>query len=144
MTLIPCDNWKTLPFIKVYHFSKVILTAMLLLSLKTVFWKKSVFYALFPQKQCDLMPKFRNKAIIYYALHIFVSNLTFVAVPNFLYKWSFFVTWFLYFKHRHMILTVILYKVRTSRTKLKSKWFTILADFINVILSFQDDIEFKT
>ena len=36
-------------FIKVYHFSEEILIAMLLLSLKPVFWKRSVFYALSPQ-----------------------------------------------------------------------------------------------
>ena len=28
------------------------------------------------------MPNFQNQAIVYYALHIFVTNLTFVAVPN--------------------------------------------------------------
>ena len=33
--------------------------------------------------------------------------------------------------------TDLLYKVRTSRTKLKSKWLIILADFINVIKSFK-------
>ena len=30
---------------KVYRFSEVILTVTLMLSLKPVFWKKSVFYA---------------------------------------------------------------------------------------------------
>ena len=45
---IPCDNWKALLFIKVYRFSEVILTAMVMLSLKPVFWKKTVLYALSP------------------------------------------------------------------------------------------------
>ena len=43
MFFIPCDNWKILLFIKVYRLSKVILTAMLVVSLKPVFWKNSVF-----------------------------------------------------------------------------------------------------
>ena len=41
--------WKTLLFIKVYRFSEVILTVMMMLLLKPVFWKKSAFYALCPQ-----------------------------------------------------------------------------------------------
>ena len=45
----PCDNWKTILFIKVYRYSEVFLTAMLLLSLKSVFWKKFIFYVLSPQ-----------------------------------------------------------------------------------------------
>ena len=44
-----CDNWKTLLFTKVCHCSEIFLSAMLLLFLKPVFWKKSVFYALSPQ-----------------------------------------------------------------------------------------------
>ena len=44
-------NWKTLPFINVYRYSVSFLTAILLLSLKSVFWEKTVFYALFPQQQ---------------------------------------------------------------------------------------------
>ena len=46
---ILCDNWKTLVFLKIQHYSEIFLGAMLLLSLKPVFWKKSVFYALSPQ-----------------------------------------------------------------------------------------------
>ena len=49
MFLILCDNWKTLLFIIVYHYPEIILTAMLLLSLKPVFWRKSAFYPLSPQ-----------------------------------------------------------------------------------------------
>ena len=48
MFFILCDNWKTLLFIKVYRYCGIFLYAMLLLSLKPVFWKKSVFYALSP------------------------------------------------------------------------------------------------
>ena len=50
---ILCDNWKTFLFIIVYRYSEIVLTAMLLLSLKAVFWRKSVFY---------VIPKFQNKA----------------------------------------------------------------------------------
>ena len=53
MFFILCDNWKTFLFIIVYCYSEIVLTAMLLLSLKTVFWRKSVFY---------VIPKFQNKA----------------------------------------------------------------------------------
>ena len=51
MLFIPCYNCKTLLFKKVYSYFKIFwrLTTMLLLSLKIVFWKKSVFYALSPQ-----------------------------------------------------------------------------------------------
>ena len=48
MFFILCDNWKTLLFMKVCRYSEIFLSAMLLLSLKPVFWKKSVFYALSP------------------------------------------------------------------------------------------------
>ena len=49
MFFILCDNWKTLLFMKVCHYSETFLSAMLLLSLKSVFWKKSAFYVLSPQ-----------------------------------------------------------------------------------------------
>ena len=49
MFFILCDNWKTLLFMKVCRYSEIFLSAMLLLSLKPVFWKKSIFYALAPQ-----------------------------------------------------------------------------------------------
>ena len=49
MFFILCDNWKTLLFMKVCRYSEIFLSAMLLLSLKTEFWKKSVFYTLSPQ-----------------------------------------------------------------------------------------------
>ena len=49
MFFILCDNWKTLLFMKVCRYSEIFLSAMLLLSLKPVFWKKSVFHALSPQ-----------------------------------------------------------------------------------------------
>ena len=49
MFFVLCDNWKTLLFMKVCRYSEIFLSAMLLLSLKPVFWKKSAFYALSPQ-----------------------------------------------------------------------------------------------
>ena len=49
MFFILCDKWKTLFFMKVCRCSETFLSAMLLLSLKPVFWKKSIFYALSPQ-----------------------------------------------------------------------------------------------
>ena len=49
MFFVLCNNWKTLLCIKVYRYSEIFLTDMLLLSLKPVFWKKSVFYVLSPQ-----------------------------------------------------------------------------------------------
>ena len=49
MFFILCDNWKTLLFMKVYRFPEIFLDTILILSMKTVFWKKAVFYALFPK-----------------------------------------------------------------------------------------------
>ena len=45
MFFILCDTWKKLLFMKVYRCSEIVLSAMLLLSLKPVYCKKSVFYA---------------------------------------------------------------------------------------------------
>ena len=44
---IPCDNWKTLFFIKVYRYRQVSSTVMFLRSLKQMIWKKSVFFFIF-------------------------------------------------------------------------------------------------
>ena len=46
MFFVPCDNWKTLFFLKVCRYSEIFSTAILPFSLKQVFWKKSVFYGL--------------------------------------------------------------------------------------------------
>ena len=46
MFFILCDNWETLLFIIVYRYSEIVFTAMLLPSLKPVFWRKSIFYTL--------------------------------------------------------------------------------------------------
>ena len=40
------DDWKKLLFIKVYRYYSVFSSAMLLLSLKYILWKKSVFYVI--------------------------------------------------------------------------------------------------
>ena len=53
MFFILCDTWKILLFMKVYRFFEILLSDMLLLSLKPVYCKKSVFYALSPQQQYD-------------------------------------------------------------------------------------------
>ena len=42
-------NWEVLLLIIVYHYSEIVLSAILLLSLNPVFWKKSIYYALSPQ-----------------------------------------------------------------------------------------------
>ena len=44
MFFIPCGNWKTLFFIKFCRYFEISSSALLLLSLKQVFWKKIVFY----------------------------------------------------------------------------------------------------
>ena len=49
MFFVLCDNWKALLLMKVYRYSEIFLSAMLLLSLKPVFWKMSVFYRLSSQ-----------------------------------------------------------------------------------------------
>ena len=48
MFFILCDNWKTIIFMKNLHYSEISLFAMLMLSLKPVFWKKSIVYAISP------------------------------------------------------------------------------------------------
>ena len=53
MLFILCDTWKTLLFMKVYRSSETVLSNMLLLSLKPVYCKNSVFYALSLQQQYD-------------------------------------------------------------------------------------------
>ena len=57
MIFIPYDSWKTLLFMKIYRFSEVFLSTMLMPSLRSVFWNKSVFYALSPQYQHDAKNK---------------------------------------------------------------------------------------
>ena len=52
MFLIPCDNWKTLLFMKVYRYAEIYLTAMMLVSFKPFFKNNSVI----------LIPRFQNKA----------------------------------------------------------------------------------
>ena len=48
---------------KVCRYSEIFLSAMLLLSLKPVFWKKSVFYMRYLHNDnMILIPKFQNKA----------------------------------------------------------------------------------
>ena len=77
MFLILFGNWKSLYFVKVCNYFEIISAAILWLSLKRVFWKKSVFYS-----QCYLhnitwvlIPKFPNKAIAYFAWQTFVTCL---------------------------------------------------------------------
>ena len=45
---IPFDNWKLLVFVKVCRYFEILSAAILLLqlSLKQVFWKKSIFYVI--------------------------------------------------------------------------------------------------
>ena len=75
---ILCDNWKTLFFMKVCRYFEIFLSTMLLLSLKPVFWKKSVFYALPPQYQHDANTKVPRKSCLFFL--IFVTNFTLVTV----------------------------------------------------------------
>ena len=42
----PCDNWKMLFFLIFCPYCEIFSTAILLLSLKQVFWKKSIFYSI--------------------------------------------------------------------------------------------------
>ena len=53
MFFILYDTWNTLLFMKVYRSSETVLREMLLLSLKPIYCKKSLFYALSPQQQYD-------------------------------------------------------------------------------------------
>ena len=55
---ILCDNWKTLLFMKVYLYSEIFLSVMLLLCLKPGFWKKSAFYVDLRNNNMMLIPKF--------------------------------------------------------------------------------------
>ena len=62
MFFILCGNWKTLFFKKVYRYIKNVLTAMLLLSLKSVFEGSSYFIRYHPSNFTMLIPNFQNKA----------------------------------------------------------------------------------
>ena len=92
MFFILCDNWKKLLSTKIHRYTEIFLNVMLLFSLKPVFWKKSLFYAsLSPQQQFNgnikiKLIKFRN------FLLIFVTNFTFMAVPDFSLQLNFFFT----------------------------------------------------
>ena len=44
MFFVPCDSWQTLFFPKVCRYYEIFTTAILLFSLKQLFWKKFVFY----------------------------------------------------------------------------------------------------
>ena len=46
MFFTPCDNWKTLSSVNVCRSFEIFSTVILLLSLKQVFWQKSVFYVI--------------------------------------------------------------------------------------------------
>ena len=46
MFFIPCDSWKTLFFLRVCRYCEIFSAAILLFSLKQVFWKTSVFWNL--------------------------------------------------------------------------------------------------
>ena len=77
--LIPCDKWRTLFFLKACRYFKIFSTAIFLLSLKQVFWKKSLFYIIstitlkkvlilyyLHNNNTVLIPKSQNVAIVYY------------------------------------------------------------------------------
>ena len=46
MLFIPFDNWNSILFVKVCRHFEILSTPILQLSLKQVFWKKSVFYVI--------------------------------------------------------------------------------------------------
>ena len=62
----PCDSQKTLCFIRIYFTQRIFATAMLLRSLKQVFWKRSLFYVCYLHNNIKmlLIPKFQTKASI--------------------------------------------------------------------------------
>ena len=63
MLFIPCDNWKTLLLYKFIVTQRFGETAILLCSLKQVFWKKSSFYIHYLHNNItmQLIPKVHNK-----------------------------------------------------------------------------------
>ena len=54
---IPCGNWKTLLLTKVCRYNEILSTAKFMLSLKQVFWKKSVFYIFYLHSAVVIMVK---------------------------------------------------------------------------------------
>ena len=63
MIFIPCDNWKQNFLYKFIITQRFVATAMLLRSLKQVFWKKSAFYVRYFDNNITMMliPKVQNK-----------------------------------------------------------------------------------
>ena len=66
MFFILCDNWNTLFFIKTSPFSEVFWTATSLLSLNKCFKRKPYSIPYLHNNRTMLIPKFYNKAVVYY------------------------------------------------------------------------------
>ena len=64
MFFISLDNQKSLFFVKVCRYLEIFSAAILQLSLKQVFWKKSLFYVI--SIISVLIPKFQSKAIVHF------------------------------------------------------------------------------
>ena len=64
MFFVPCDNWKTLFFLKVCRYYEIFSTAI------SSFWKTSVFYIIFTVTVLMLSPKIK---LPYTYLCIFIS-----------------------------------------------------------------------
>ena len=62
MFFIPCNNWKTLLFTKVYRYSDMFLTTPLLLSLRPVLWKSPFFMRYLHNNSMMLTREFQTKA----------------------------------------------------------------------------------
>ena len=92
MFFVPCDSLKTLFFLKVWSYCEIFSTAILSFSLKQVFWKKSVFYAISTITVLILMlmlssKKSDPKLYLYYFKNFFVITFftlfIFLTAPHF-------------------------------------------------------------
>ena len=85
MFFIPCDNWKTLLFIEVFHFLEANFNRHVEFFFEAKILKKVRVLCVISTitVRSNIMSKIQNKAVIHYASYIFVGNFTFMTVPAF-------------------------------------------------------------
>ena len=72
---IPCDNWKTLCFIKLYHYSKVFFNRHVVSFFEAIVMEEVVFFIIFTNSISILTPKLK-KITTYYITLVKLSYLS--------------------------------------------------------------------
>ena len=98
MFFVPLENWKSLFFVKNCRYFEILPTAILWLSLKQVFWKKSVFYVIstltvqfqYQSFKLKLSYTLLDETFITCFMVTFFHSFILWLFHAFLYKWIFF------------------------------------------------------